>query len=67
LQLGSNLIDTSSSYREGDSEHLIGNVLSGMIEDKVFDRDEIIVMSKCGIINSNYKFYRELYDEFIVI
>jgi aryl-alcohol dehydrogenase-like predicted oxidoreductase len=44
LQMGCNLIDTSTNYTDGESEKLIGEVISK------FKREEIVVVTKAGYI-----------------
>ena len=48
IEMGCNLIDTSSNYTDGGSETLIGNVLQTMISHTTIKREEIIVVSKVG-------------------
>ena len=50
IQVGCNLIDSSSNYTDGGSETLIGNVLSEQIAEGKIERSEIIVVSKVGYI-----------------
>lgn len=57
VRMGVNLIDTSSNYAGGNSERLIGEVLTGLIEHGVTKREELIVVSKGGYIQG------PLYDE----
>ena len=57
LRMGVNLIDSSSNYAGGNSERLVGEVLSGLIQQGVVSREEIIVVSKGGYIQG------ELYEE----
>src|SRR5437016_9484790 len=59
LRMGINLIDTSSNYAGGQSERLIGEVLSGLIGQGHLKREEIIVVSKGGYIQG------ELYNEML--
>jgi len=55
LQSGINLIDTSATYTDGESETLIGLVLKGLFENKALTREEIIIVSKAGYLQgSNY-------------
>lgn len=44
LELGINVVDTASNYREGRSERVVGRVLAGA------PRDEIFVASKAGFV-----------------
>ena len=48
IEVGCNLIDTSSNYTDGGSETLVGNVLQKMISANKIKREEIIVVSKVG-------------------
>ena len=50
LQSGCNLIDTSTNYRDGGSERLIGQVLSKGVQAGQFHRNEITVVTKVGYI-----------------
>ncbi|WP_447986784.1 aldo/keto reductase [Nitrospira sp. Nam74] len=47
---GCNLIDTSTNYMDGDSERMIGTVLSQLVSKGALKRDEIIVVSKIGYV-----------------
>lgn len=47
---GCNLIDTSTNYMDGDSERMIGSVLTKLIRKGELTRDEIIVVSKIGYV-----------------
>jgi aryl-alcohol dehydrogenase-like predicted oxidoreductase len=49
LSVGVNLIDTSANYMGGESEEMIGETLSHLIQNlKILRRDEIVVISKAG-------------------
>ena len=48
IEMGCNLIDTSSNYTDGGSETLIGEVLQTMTSTNTIKREEIIVVSKVG-------------------
>ncbi|MDX2052780.1 MAG: aldo/keto reductase [Polyangiaceae bacterium] len=48
LKSGVNLIDTSSTYTEGSSERLVGDVLHQLVDTHELKREEIIVVSKVG-------------------
>ncbi|WP_447980536.1 aldo/keto reductase [Candidatus Nitrospira bockiana] len=50
LRRGCNLIDTSTNYMDGDSERLVGSVLSELIDKNEVARDEIVVVSKVGYV-----------------
>jgi len=49
IDCGINLIDTASNYQFGDSERLIGNLISQINREKVF------IISKAGYIQGNDK------------
>jgi hypothetical protein len=60
LAAGINLIDTSTNYADGESEALVGRVLSEMIGDGSLAREEIIVVTKAGYLQGrNYALSRE--------
>ncbi len=50
LREGCNLIDTSTNYTDGDSERLIGTVLTELVRKGELTREEIIVVSKIGYV-----------------
>jgi aryl-alcohol dehydrogenase-like predicted oxidoreductase len=47
LDAGGNFLDTSPTYGDGDSERLIGGLISTL-----FKRDEVIIASKAGVNHS---------------
>ncbi len=49
LRGGVNLIDTSTNYADGDSEALVGEVLSRWLDDGG-RREEVVVVSKAGYL-----------------
>jgi aryl-alcohol dehydrogenase-like predicted oxidoreductase len=52
---GINLIDTSANYADGESETLVGNVLTDAIESGSLNRAAIIVVTKGGYLQGrNY-------------
>lgn len=54
---GVNLIDTSSNYSDGNSEILVGNVLSDLLSEGKIKREDIITVTKAGYIQGqNYSF-----------
>ena len=60
LQGGINLIDTSANYADGESEVLVGKVLTEMIGSGSLVRGEIIVVTKAGYLQGrNYALSRE--------
>lgn len=53
---GVNYIDTACIYREMESERNIGNALNFVInEKKILKRNEIVISSKAGIIDNDFK------------
>ncbi|MGD8563382.1 MAG: aldo/keto reductase, partial [Desulfarculaceae bacterium] len=50
LASGINIIDTSANYTDGDSEALIGRVLSELIADHHLDRAQVVVVTKAGYL-----------------
>ena len=53
LREGVNLIDTSTNYMDGDSERLVGSVLSESIKSGELTREEVIVVSKIGYMQGD--------------
>ena len=53
LLSGINLIDTSSNYSDGGSELLIGKVLNKLISENKIVRENIVVVSKGGYLQSS--------------
>ena len=53
LASGINLIDTATSYTDGRSERLIGEVLGGLIGDGALAREEVVVVSKIGYVQGD--------------
>ncbi len=53
LREGVNLIDTSTNYMDGDSERLVGAVLSELIKNGELAREEVIVVSKIGYVQGH--------------
>ncbi len=54
LRDGVNLIDTSTNYRDGDSERLVGSVVRELNESGKVARDEMIVISKIGYVQGQH-------------
>ena len=55
LAAGINLIDTSTNYADGESETLVGKVLTDGIRSGELQREEIVVVSKVGYLQGrNY-------------
>ncbi|HEX7766275.1 MAG TPA: aldo/keto reductase, partial [Nitrospira sp.] len=52
LAAGCNLIDTSTNYMDGDSERLVGAVLSELVKAGQLAREQIVVVSKIGYVQS---------------
>ncbi len=50
VRRGSNLIDTSTNYMDGESEQLVGSVLRQLIGAGEVTREELIVVSKIGYV-----------------
>lgn len=50
IQEGVNIIDTSSTYSNGQSETLIGSTVKKLIHNKSIKRQDIILMSKAGYV-----------------
>ncbi|MDH6349563.1 aldo/keto reductase [Brevibacillus sp. FSL K6-0770] len=47
---GINLIDTSSMYANGSAEKVIGSVLKQLVEEAKIKREELVIVSKAGIV-----------------
>ena len=52
LAAGCNLIDTSTNYMDGDSERLVGAVLSELVKAGQLAREQVVVVSKIGYVQS---------------
>jgi aryl-alcohol dehydrogenase-like predicted oxidoreductase len=52
LAAGCNLIDTSTNYMDGDSERLVGVVLSELVNAGQLAREQVVVVSKIGYVQS---------------
>ncbi len=50
LRTSCNVIDTSTNYTDGESERLVGSVLSELIASGELSRDEVVVVSKIGYV-----------------
>jgi hypothetical protein len=50
LRAGCNLIDTATTYMDGDSERVVGSVLAELITKGEVAREEVIVVSKIGYV-----------------
>ena len=50
LVKGINVIDTSANYADGESEKLIGRVLTELIDDRQIEREQVVVVSKAGYL-----------------
>ncbi len=60
LTHGINLIDTSSNYTDGNSEKLIGDLISRLCDENLLQRNEIVVVSKVGYLQGqNYEMARQ--------
>jgi len=53
LELGVNVFDTSISYRQQTSERALGRALARAFREKVAQRDEVFVISKCGYLSAD--------------
>ena len=53
LSQGINLIDTSTNYGNGQSEVLIGQVVSSLVQQNKLSRDQLVVVSKAGYVQGN--------------
>ena len=55
LTSGINLIDTSATYTDGESERLVGEVLASLIADERISREQVVVVTKGGYLQGeNY-------------
>ena len=52
LAAGCNLIDTSTNYMDGDSERLVGSVLAELVKAGQLAREQVVVVSKIGYVQS---------------
>lgn len=50
---GINLIDTSSTYTDGSSERLVGDVTRELIEEGALAREEFVVVTKAGYVQGS--------------
>lgn len=50
LLAGINLIDTSSTYTDGNSELLVGNVLRELVHSNKLSRDSLVIVTKGGYL-----------------
>jgi aryl-alcohol dehydrogenase-like predicted oxidoreductase len=50
---GVNLIDTSTTYTDGSSERLVGDVTRAMIEEGLVTREEIVIVTKAGYVQGS--------------
>jgi aryl-alcohol dehydrogenase-like predicted oxidoreductase len=51
LEAGVNVFDTSISYRQQTSERALGRALARAFREQVAQRDEVLVISKCGYLS----------------
>lgn len=64
LQKGVTLIDTSANYSDGESELLIGKVLTDLISENKIKRENITLVTKAGYIQGqNYRISEKLKQE----
>jgi len=60
LLSGINLIDTSSNYTDGNSETLIGEVLTEIVNADILSRESVVIVTKGGCLQGeNYDLSRE--------
>mgnify|MGYP001805822499 CR=1 FL=1 len=50
LSSGINLVDTSSTYTNGNSELLVGEVLKELVDAKKLSRDSVVIVTKGGYL-----------------
>lgn len=50
---GINLIDTSTTYTDGSSERLVGDVTRELIEQGLITREEFVVVTKAGYVQGS--------------
>lgn len=56
LLSGINLIDTSSTYTDGNSELLIGDVLKELVDSNRLSRESLVIVTKAGYLQGqNYE------------
>ncbi|CAG8458327.1 12789_t:CDS:10 [Ambispora leptoticha] len=53
IQNGINVIDTSTHFEAGKSEEMIGEVMEDVIKRRMKNREEIVVISKAGYVNTD--------------
>lgn len=53
IRKGLNLVDTSSNYGHGQSELLIGKILSKLIHENIICRENIVLVSKVGYLQAS--------------
>lgn len=50
LQHGVNLIDTSATYGDGDSELQVGAVIRRVVSEELIRRDQLVIVTKAGYL-----------------
>ncbi len=56
IENGIRIIDTSSNYTDGESEQVVGNVITDLISEGKIKREDITIITKGGYIQGqNYK------------
>lgn len=56
IEQGIKIIDTSSNYTDGESEHVVGNVITDLISEGKIKREDVTIITKGGYIQGqNYK------------
>ena len=64
IHKGINLIDTSTNYLEGYAEEVVGEVLNTMIYDDEINREDVVVVSKCGYLQGQtYSKYSQKFPQ----
>lgn len=53
VMLGANMIDTCSNYRGGRSEHVVSLALRYLINNKKYNRNELMIASKAGYVRED--------------
>jgi len=65
LLSGINVIDTAPNFADGGAEYLTGDVLRELINLKEIQRENVVLISKCGMIQGRLlKYLKELTDTY---
>ncbi|CAI2174124.1 9065_t:CDS:2, partial [Funneliformis geosporum] len=54
IRSGINIIDTSAHFELGESEEVIGKILNDAFKDGSVTREEVVVVSKAGYVNTKH-------------